>query len=120
MFEIRCLVTKKHLPDVITALDGLTVEPPVIKIRNDLLVAPEGQKQTKPKHGGNNNVAELVATYIDGLQKKGIKQVVARNLKELCLANGLSAHSYSYPIAKLVKTKALKTTNTMGVYEVTK
>lgn len=116
MFEIRCLVTKKHLSDVIVALDGLTVEPPVIKQRKDLLSEPVGPKHIKPKHG-DVSARKTLEEFVHGLIKKGAKQITAEQLRKRMADSGFSAHSYSYPLALLIKSKVLRSID-KGIYEV--
>ena len=112
MFEIRCIVggKKGNLEQVLMALHGLTLEPPVV-----IPVVPnvDGVALRSPKPQGN--ARDHILEY---LKKHRSKQVSVKVLADHLVSFGFHRNGYSYGVQQLAKDGILKKTSTVGVYNV--
>lgn len=115
MREIRCVVADKKLVETLDALDGLTLEPPVVIRAAEGL---SGEHHHVVHHEGRPMAAPHVDLFIANAKKAGAKTINARQLSQHMKMGGFSAHAYSYHLHKLIADKALKRTKQQGIYEV--
>lgn len=116
MREIRCVVADKKLVETLDALDGLTLEPPVV------IRAAEGlsgeHHHVVVRQEGRLVAAPHVDLFVANAKKAGAKTINARQLSQHMKMGGFSAHAYSYHLHKLIADKVLKRTKQQGIYEV--
>lgn len=112
MWEIRCIVSDKKALDVMTLLDGNTLEPPVM-VRVNGPVNGHGPAPARVKINGGS--VGLIRQYVQGK-----KTVNSKQMREHCEANGFSKNGYSYALKKLLNDGELKRTKEPRVYEVTR
>lgn len=111
MFEVKCIVGDKKLSEVMRALGGLTLEPPVV-------IAVDGAEilQTKkPRPNGDMTSFGLVT---DLIKRDKLKKITAAQLKQYLVTNGYSSNGYSYALKLLLERKIVKKTKEPSVYEV--
>jgi hypothetical protein len=114
MFEIRCIVHDKKLVEVIDALDGITLEPPVIKRVADT-ANPAQPKQLAKIRMENGGSVKALSEWLSETKPKWLR---AREIKETLVAKGFSPKSYSHALTVLRKQGVLKKGQEKYTYEV--
>jgi hypothetical protein len=114
MFEIRCIVHDKKLVEVIDALDGITLEPPVIKRVADA-VNPVQSKHAPKIRMENGGSVKALSEWLSETKPKWLR---AREIKETLVAKGFSPKSYSHALTVLRKQGVLKKGKEKYTYEV--
>ncbi len=112
MKEVRAIIADKKVIEVMNALHGLTLEPPV-------WCEPDVRHQINESASkGHNGASAHLDQFMAALKKSGAKTVSGKQMRSHMEMGGFGGHSYSYRLQQLLESKALKRTKVQGIYEV--
>lgn len=113
MFQIKCIVADKRLPEVLRVLEPFVLDPPAITPLDDVALG-----LGKVKGTSHTGVGEIVNQFITDRVMAGAKTITATELRDHVVSKGYSERSYSYSLSQAVLAKRLKRTKLTGTYEV--
>lgn len=127
MFEIRCIIGDKRVAEVLHALAGLTLEPPVVIPLPKNAELNHAQTQLNGHHppklkltsqkGQRGDTVVIIRKLI---ADESLKTVSAMQMRRKLTEHKYSKNAYSYVLGKMIADGELKKTKTTGVYDVVK
>ena len=102
MFEVRCLVGDKSLHRLLHAVDGMTIESPVV-----LSVKSEDNGTMMPQTPAreNKNGQDAIRAFI---AENHLTEISPRQMREHLSSKGWSRNAYSHALNRLIEDGLLK------------